>query len=289
VSLREEGGPRAIERHQQVDAEGRFAAEVESDGSYTLAVHADGRGLDAFPVLFDHVRASEEEQVFVVGDTSTTTGRIVGSILGPDGKPAQQVDLVLNHVPRWLWRQGTPDPETGRFAFRDVPPGGVTIQLRSSFHPWIDLGTREVVAGETLDLGELRFETSERLRATLRGGSDERIGGLAFFLGAGKGVAGSGERNGRTFVSGGLAPGEYVLWTYADGLADVRRPFEIRAGKDTEIAVDLVDAGTRRVLVEIPEPLAVPEWISAILDPYVQRVTTRAAPRRPPRARSPRT
>ena len=257
----------------QTQADGAFTFANLEETTYLVYVNAPRGGWREFPRLIHGAVDPSQEPLALELPGLAARGRIVGTVLDPARKPAQGVLVTVWHHEQRLWREYPTDPETGAFEIAGVPPGTCTLEIRSEEHPWMRLGEQSVAAGDVLDLGTRVFEPSGALTGTLDGGDDGALDSLVFVVVDAKGAEnGVVTRQGRTFTTGPLAPGRYELLVRGDFLQSVRQHFEVRAGEDTELGVELVPCGLRRVLFELPEGVPEPAWLmSWILDAVGQQ------------------
>ncbi len=261
-----EANPIEAGRATSTDDRGAFSIEVSPGRAHRLTVfEPDGWG--RYPRLVrEGARAGDEHLILEVKDDGDATGVVIGSVRGPTDEPAPEAKLILWHEERRLWRTFDVDPKTGSFEIAHVPPGTLGIDVRAKDRPWLGLGRREIAAGARVDLGVVRLTEGSRLKATIVEGPDERLESAQISVpGSDNRLAGAMTRNGRTLVSGPLAPGKYTLAIRADGLLDEVVEFEIGTSEDAERDLVLRPAGTRRVVVDVAETAAAPQWVGCLV------------------------
>ena len=257
------GGPRV--RSGQSDADGRFALPELEDEPQLLWVQGP-TGWRGFPWLeLEDVRPSPVELELRLPDLERERARLTAEVVGPDGAPLVGAELQVWHDGRRLWRSFE-NAEPGRFLVADVPPGAVDLELRHASFPWVRLGRRELVAGETLDLGRIELAPGGSLRVHLTGLARERLAALHTVL------ADPNNREGGVLrlvedelVSGPLAPGAHTLRVGGDFVRDEVRTIVIRPGIEERLEIALAPCGLRRARFTLPAGAAAPRWLQATL------------------------
>lgn len=255
------------------DASGRFALQVNTERAYRVFVHgADEWTL--FPrALVDNVHAGDEPLRIVVEDAERTRARILGSIVDARGKPVPDALILVNHETLSLLREARPSGDDARFEIPLVPPGRVTLDVRTNTHPWLETGAHELHAGETLDLGLLQLADSGSVRGVITGIADTALATLEITINEPKGGwNGTAQIVEREYRSSALAPGKYQLYARGDGVLDQQLDFEIAVARETRLDLQLQPASTRRVVCTIPATGAHPDWITFIVVSSDQRV-----------------
>ncbi len=257
-------------RSQPADAQGRFALHGLEAGRHLVWVQAPG-GWREFPLLaLEHELPDSTPLELRLPDPGRTMGRIVGTVLGPEGRPVTGAHVDLWHEGKELWRSFLVDGTSGELAVERVPAGPCSIEVRHPDFPWTDLGTRTVEAGATLDLGEIRFESCGRVRGTLRGVPEAVLAGIRPSLTGESNRSESGvvHLTGREYRSGPLAPGRHVLAFAGDFVRTTTVSIEVVAGAEEVVDVELEPCGMRRVLLQIPPGEPRPSWLGcSVFDP----------------------
>ncbi len=251
----------------QTDAAGEFALlGLDPARAYTLSLHAPGawRG---FPALVrENVSASSDALELVVDDARARTARVVAQVHFPDGRPAQGARLQLWHTQSRRSCEADVDPVSGAVEVPFVPAGELMLEVRHRDHPWMRLEPRTVRAGELADLGLVVLREAARLRVELRGADEALLRAVSVLLTDRSGrESGVLEREGLAFVSGPLGPGGHVLLLQGDGVASVRREFELREGELARLELALEPAGVRELEFVLPPGAAPIEWLSCTL------------------------
>jgi RNA polymerase sigma-70 factor (ECF subfamily) len=249
-------------RSEPTDASGVFELHGLEDEPHTVSVHPQG-ALHEFPLLSrTGVHPSREPLELQVPDPDQASGRIVGTVLGPDGRPVSGAHADLWHESAGLWRSFSVDGTSGALAIERVPEGDVRIEVRHADHPWSKLGTRRIHAGETVDLGELRLGEGGRVRGTLRGLPDELVSGVSVLAGSatGHGESGVVHLRARDYETGPLTQGRHTLVFRGDHVRTHTAAVDVVAGSETIRDVELEACGMRRVVLRSAgEPL--PSWV----------------------------
>jgi hypothetical protein len=201
----------------------------------------------------------------VVPDEARPTAMMMGRLADTVGRPIADALILVAPVTaadEMWWASGSckVDPGTGRFEGGPFPPGRYRVQVNSeSFGPR-DLGSRELAAGKTLDLGAIAFEAP--------GTAD-----LAFSLEAGEPPIqaqwtldrrrpdGTWQRLTQDQVKGArvmnLGPGSYRIGVNGNYARGQQREFEIKSGEVTRVEFGIDRAPMRSVRVTGPStPMA---------------------------------
>jgi hypothetical protein len=164
-----------------------------------------------------------------------------------------------------MWREFVVDGVTGNLAIEHVSPGACQLQFVSPDFARHNAGERVVRAGETLDFGVIRLADGGHLVARLRGVDDELIAGISAFINDAEHSTSSPlAAEHRELRSGPLAAGAYWLELRGDGVRNVHLQFEITAGADTEIDIELERCGTRLVVFDPPPNYVRPSWYACV-------------------------
>ncbi|MBK8097202.1 MAG: sigma-70 family RNA polymerase sigma factor [Planctomycetes bacterium] len=216
------------------DAEGRFVLRNCPPGR---TLHLTFRRMSVFPelVLRGVVVGAEE---LVVTLPAMTPVFLEGKVLDPDGKPLPNVHAS----PSILGDGGSPaetvDPATGTFRYGPYPPGEYTLHFRADGFPPVSVPYRAVAAGETWNLGELRFTRGGRVAISIVGPGGMLPDDLSVTLlePAGRARARVDLKDG-TVVSDLLPPGSYFAQLTHPTLTAARQQFEIVAGAQAQVAL----------------------------------------------------
>jgi Carboxypeptidase regulatory-like domain len=117
-------------RMAQTDDDGRFRLELKQPGPVLFSVQLAGGANQQF---YEDV---PEQDSFHV-DLELPTGRISGTVYGPDGDPAPGIGVRLSsengYTPTLVGlSNGSATDEQGRYAFRNVRPGTYTVRAGGS-------------------------------------------------------------------------------------------------------------------------------------------------------------
>jgi len=139
----------------KTDAEGRFAIEKVSAGTWRLSPEAKFRSHEAdvdadaiapVAMLLEIPAGETEHQVEFLVHRGLT---IMGKVLDPDGNPATQTNVSASAAPIWVGADGRKD---GSFVLGPLAPGSYRLQASANFSPCapseyqsIDAGARDVV------------------------------------------------------------------------------------------------------------------------------------------------
>jgi RNA polymerase sigma-70 factor (ECF subfamily) len=157
-----------IGKYVATDAGGRF--EVPACPAEPLRVAVFAPGCRDFPVLRRRgVRAAAEDLVLAVPDALLPSAFVVGSVLGPDGRPlpAARVQLVPPGQPGEA-REFDLEPASARFRLGPLPPGPWEMEIRAEGVATRRFGTLELGPGESRDLGAVRFTGAAFVAVRLR-------------------------------------------------------------------------------------------------------------------------
>jgi len=254
-----ESDDRTVWHHAETRApDGRFAVDGVADVPHYLTVHAP-KSAGEFPRAVVHdVRPGDAPLVLEIASAKEATGTIEGVVLDAGGRPVEGASLTVWHQQERLWRAFPIEAKSGRLHVERIPPGPCYLEIKSTEHPWLDLGTRLVEAGATLDLGTLTLESSHRVRGTLAGVDD--LSSVDVFLFDDSGEAAVVEVEEDRFVSGPVGPGDYTLQVHGDFVVSQRIPLQVPRRGDWERDLRLVRCGLRRVVLDTPEGVPLPPW-----------------------------
>jgi hypothetical protein len=241
-------------------ADGGFSANVEENCRYTVTV-SDVRGWRYFPALIlREVQSSSEPLVLELSADSWGRGVITGVVLAPDGSNAIGAQVDLWHHEERVWKTFDVSGASGEFRIDSIPAGTVDLTVRVAEHPTERLDALAVAAGETTDVGEVRFSVSGRVRGTIAGVADERLETLELSVSGSDGT-GTVQRFQREFESSPLAPGEYSLALRGDFIETTWETVVIEPGSEVTLELTTRPAGMRRVRFSKPDGAAAPKWI----------------------------
>jgi hypothetical protein len=245
-------------------ADGAFAIAGIGDESHTLWIQrADG--WRDFPLsIVEDVRPGGAPLELIVDDREARAARIAVRVLSPDRQPVAGAELQVWHEDLQLWRSFVAHGSDGRIEVEDAPPGTSELELRHAEFPWLSLGRRELLAGETLDLGDVVLDQPGRLRARLRGVDAGTLRNVrALLTNASNRESGVARvEEGGELRSGPLAAGRHTLVLRGDFVRMVKLDVEVHAGVETELDLALERCEMRRVVFELPPGAVRPRWLA---------------------------
>ncbi|HTF90848.1 MAG TPA: sigma-70 family RNA polymerase sigma factor [Planctomycetota bacterium] len=256
------GGDEEPSHSSESNDEGRFDIRGLARHGYRLNVLPD-RGWSGFPLLqLDDVWPDGAPLILRLPGAESI-GRITAEVATADGTPLTGAELQVWHVELKQWLSFRSRGARGSLA-EDIPPGTVKLELRHSDHSWKHLGEHRIEGGTTLDLGTIQFDESGKVHAHLTGAGQAvalraMIADTTHFE---SGVARIAEDE---LWSGPLAPGTHTLMLSGEGVRQVRREFQITAGKTTELELSLEACGVRTIAFTPPPGGAPPKWIACSL------------------------
>jgi RNA polymerase sigma factor (sigma-70 family) len=214
------------------DADGRFEFAQCPEGPLHLTIAPPG--VAAWPIAeLDNVRGGPGEITISPDPALEPSVHIRGRVLGADGKPMANVQLI----PRSSRFFGSPvlmcDPATGSFDLGPYPPGEWHLDIVAAGYPQLSTPTRSLAAGETHDLGDLQLATGGSFVATLV--RDAKAEGQVLWFSLYDAHAQMLEplrTDGAELRSGPLVPGKYRISLGTNGVfTELERNVEIRAGE----------------------------------------------------------
>lgn len=257
---------------ESTDATGGFSSTVDAGRSYVVLVN-DVRGWRYFPRLIRRgVTSSTEPLVLVLASDSPGRGTIAGTVLAPDGSIPAGAQVDLWHREERIWKTFDVSGASGEFLIDGIPAGTVDLTVHAAEHPTERLTEVAVEAGETTDVGEIRFAVSGRVSGTIAGVADETLGSLELSV-SGPDGGGTVQRFQREFESSALAPGRYRLSLSGDFVETVWRSVVISGGSDLIVELATQPAGMRRVRFDWPEGVSAPKWIGCTVTDLQGRFT----------------
>jgi hypothetical protein len=227
--------------------DGAFRLTGATRERYTLRVCEPDSDLPATLVLRD-VTPNAKALEIVFGDERCATGRFTARIRDHEGRPFVADSIRIERVEADNTRSHGGQRSRcmdGRLETGRLPPGVYRLGVRNT-DAGATLGTFELAAGETRDLGELVVPIPGRIELEVRDAAGQRLaeGGftaLCESTGMGAGITlrdgrGSAER---------LQPGTYVVVSdgYASPLAQQR--VEVRSSETSRVVLELPAALTR--------------------------------------------
>ena len=241
--------------YASTDSDGRFRLNGCSDLPYIVELRPAGAFHEDMPSAWEsEVRPGERELLLRVTAQEKPSSLLVGTLVASDGRPVEHAELwVGSKVLQGFYQRRRTDESTGRFELGPLSPGEYEISAVAKGFPRQTLGSFELAANETRDLGEVTIETPGFLHATVRTQEGQVPQGLTAHLWLTKRGGRRIELNlkeGGRIRSGPLLEKTYYLALGASGCATKQLPVDIRAGQESELEVTL-DAGNQR-RIEFP-------------------------------------
>ncbi len=238
-----------------VDGQGRFSFAVPTPAPAALCI--DVRDPESGRTLapLEDVAPGDTEYTIVVADELVPSAHIRGLLLASDGKPATDGYVQMFAGACDASRALRPDPQTGRFeAGGALPPGRYTLVFEwGDARIPIPLGSRELQAHETWDLGEIRVPVVGRaaVRVQSEAGADEPSRPIGVFLQDGTPLGPCAMTSSASEFVFEAAPGRYWVVVSGDSSrAPALQEIEIRS--ETTIPVTLRRAAGVDVQIAVP-------------------------------------
>jgi RNA polymerase sigma-70 factor (ECF subfamily) len=227
-------------------SDGRFTIPRCVDKPYEVRVFEptdDRRNITFSSVVLHGVKAGGEEIEIRVPANRRACAFVSGRVVDADGRPLPRVSLSL-------YDGGSNDigfnagGESG-FRLGPFPPGAYHMRLWLEGLPQLELGTRTLTSGQTLDLGTLTMARPGfvEVRATRADGSPPEDGDVSIWNEARDNSEDIG-LIGDLFRSEPLAPGRYQLGG-GTKMASTWIPFEIVGGQTTQLSVTIAPGAIR--------------------------------------------
>jgi len=227
-------------------SDGRFTIPRCFDKAYEVRVFEpteDRRNITFSSIVLHGVKAGGEEIEIRVPANRRASAFVSGRVVDADGRPLPRVSLSL-------FDGGSNDigfNAGGEAGFRlgPFPPGDYHLRLWLEGLPELELGTRTLTAGQTLDLGTLTMARPGfvEVRATRADGSPLEDGDVSIWNEARDNSEDIG-LIGDLFRSEPLAPGRYQLGG-GRKMASTWIPFEIVGGQTTQLSVTIAPGAIR--------------------------------------------
>ena len=166
---------------------------------------------------------------------------MIGAVTLPNGAPLAGTKVTVSRSRDPVTRTLLSEPGNGCFGLERMPPGEYAIHIRHPGFPQVALGPHRIGADATWDVGEVRLETPGRLVVSLRRADGAPVGKPRLHCRkVESAVYDEPEVDGSGFArSAPLAAGRYQLYVFGADIVSVTRSFEIAAGKQTDLAVEL--------------------------------------------------
>ena len=218
--------------------EGRFSVADCEESSYRVVVTNVVRDL----AVAEDVRPGAGEIVLTVPKESLPSVFVRGCVVRPDGTgsfgpPRPQVSVLGPLGGRIV----EVEPESGAFQVGPLPPDRYEVSVTSRSYPKLDLGSRELAAGETWDLGTVTLECPCWIVATLHRpvGVPSELVGIGLSDGS-RPLSVPLAREGDEFRFGPLRAGRYWLFAGGTGIAATAVPVTVDDEEESRVDVRAV-------------------------------------------------
>lgn len=168
----------AYPRQDYTDASGRFVLPNLAEGEYDLSVH-DPENWSIEPLVEHKGIVAGAEGVELVVDRAVVGARLLGKLVGIDGRSPTDVDVLVRKEGSSRAAYTNYDPRTGSIEYGPIAAGRWRIEISRSFHllhatDWID-----VEAGATRDIGTIRMEAPGAIEVVVLGLPDDVVAELS--------------------------------------------------------------------------------------------------------------
>ena len=235
--------------HARTDAEGRFAVTNCPDGA-TLTVRARGLGIRNLQRTDVDPKAGTLE--LRVQRTLPPSARIIGHVVGPDGKPVPNARVSVSSEERFQTTGIHPTGEDGEFEFGPLVPGSWRVHVRGTAYPDFVTEPYRLDAEVTWKVGAIQLIHGGTAVVKIDGEDAAKV--MLRVVDVGETLSlyvekenGSGPRR-----TNPLPPGDYRLLVTGKGIAAQAVPFSIRAGAETKLEVRLQTGTSQRVEFVVP-------------------------------------
>ncbi|MBI3843532.1 MAG: sigma-70 family RNA polymerase sigma factor [Planctomycetes bacterium] len=267
--------------HRQAftDAEGRFVLVNCKDDVYRVEVR-EPENYASHPIAtVTGARPSATELSIRVSNEMRPSAFVIGRLEDASGAAVGGAKILLwpengRFTPNYFT-----DPKTGEFRIGPVPPGRYRGVAEAKGLGQLELGTCELIAGQTLDLGVSKFARPGNLVVTCA--LDPGLRKEAVRLSVSE--AGKNSRGMEGAVSDfpdsvPLSPGHYCLRASGDRVVESETAFDILEGEETRLTVEVRQVVIRLRFV-VPEAVSVEQVQVRILgeDSSVDEATVRRA------------
>ncbi|MBL8785005.1 MAG: hypothetical protein JNJ59_08910, partial [Deltaproteobacteria bacterium] len=194
---------------QYLNSSGRFSFVGLRPGSYELSAYGNGCSIAAYRLGTLNVTTSPGQTLEATFEIAPTAGRVIGTV-AVNGAPLSNPSVSVPGFCGTWWSNSS-----GNFAHY-LPAGTHTVNISGTGG---SLGTvnANVVAGQTLDLGTLNFESGAIAGRVLFHGNPVVGAFVQTIYAIIPGVAGSYLGSNGTFSVTGLRVGDYGVEVYGNG------------------------------------------------------------------------
>lgn len=177
------------------------------------------------------------------------TVRIVGSVVGPDGKPIANAS-VSAFRPDVRQSSGVNATDNdGRFELGPMAPGTWVLNVHKPGHPDFT-SERQLAANAMWDLGTITFVVGGTARVQVIGTKLEGAYVVVTNTTRSRSWATTDADGG--YRTNPLAPGDYLLLVSGKGVAAQATPFTIRTAEETTVAVQMQAGVAQRFQCDVP-------------------------------------
>ncbi|MEQ1634894.1 MAG: carboxypeptidase regulatory-like domain-containing protein, partial [Planctomycetota bacterium] len=250
-----------IEQKQQLvraetDANGNFELSRLRPFPHDLTVSSAERG--EVVVVRADVRPDRPPMVLRVAGLPSECGSIVGTVLGPDGEPLEDLDLKVTCD--GAVRSASSTAAAGEFRVDRVFPGSWTIVGRSKDYGFFDLGHHRVTPGAEVNAGVHRLRAlgtaAIRVQAT---GFEPKDVVIALEQVGGKNKTSAFVAKDGVHRSPPLPPGSYQLLVRGADFAPVMRSVTVPSA-DEEMVIVEGQKATCVTIEVVPTDIEGSEW-----------------------------
>lgn len=149
----------------RTDRDGRFSVPSCSAMEYIVRVSAPGISDQRAEAA--GLRPGPEEHLIRMRYAPVDPGFFEGTVLDPGGRPVADARVTAHRKERGGSSART-DAGTGHFKTRELVPARYEVVVGHPEYPFLEVGEFDIVAGQTIDLGNLSFERSGRLVIQLK-------------------------------------------------------------------------------------------------------------------------
>lgn len=256
-----DGGGMELLKIEFLDAEGRYAVQLDEPGDYLVTIQTGAAGSQNSIEFRRTIPSGEEYEL----DFEMPLGRISGRVRGPDGKPFPEARVTLNMEGGLVFGtlfggqyDETVTDANGDYDILYLRPGRYAVAAGGvHFGGFLGegnaLGRRvtsvEIEEGQWLQGLDFRLEEPGAIRGTVRDATGALVDGASIFVRDEEGHLVELFSLAQTNASGsfeypGLAPGHYTVTARTSALASAGgTPIRVRSGETSEVTV-AVEAGT---------------------------------------------
>ncbi|MEW6743192.1 MAG: sigma-70 family RNA polymerase sigma factor [Planctomycetota bacterium] len=205
----------------RTDARGHFVLENCYEAVYKVGVFAPEGG--SYPIArVESVRPGLSELLIRVLPENRPSAFIEGVVVDPrGGRIGSALVKARGHGPGMSDDQTETDGEGGSFRLGPMPPGCYSVEIYAKELPTLRVDGRELLRGETWDVGRLTMQAGGRLVATLSRSDGGRIDHLSLLLFDAEGHTYRVTQKGNEAQSDPLAPGNYELRATEGGMGGI--------------------------------------------------------------------